>query len=68
MKMERVSILKRLQRHLCLPKEGRRLWPSGVRIEDRRWQREINSLQRECETLKKRIGRSRNGGNLGASC
>jgi hypothetical protein len=29
----------------------------GVRIEERRWQREIDALDRECELLRKRIDR-----------
>lgn len=28
----------------------------GVRIEERRWQRSIDALHRDCEGLKRRIG------------
>jgi hypothetical protein len=55
--MSELPILEILQRRFAGRSDGLRTKPSGVRIEERRWQRALDDLDRECETLKRRMVR-----------
>jgi len=46
-----------LQRRFSFLADGSRAKRAGVRIGDRRWRRALDDLDRECETLRKRIDR-----------
>jgi hypothetical protein len=64
MKIAELSIMETLQHRFTVRIYG--LWSKrrGVRIEERRWRRAINALDRECETLRRRMIRQGRCGGM----
>jgi hypothetical protein len=64
MKIADSSIMESLQRRFSMRIDG--LWSKGpgVHIEDRRWRRAFDALDRECETLRRRMIRQGRRGGL----